>query len=86
MKKSSISKATDLMAMGEFWDKHDLSDYWDKTSPVKFDVKIESEESYYSVDKEISESISRVAQKRGVPAGTLVNLWLQEKLRKLKVA
>ncbi|MBI2367048.1 MAG: hypothetical protein HYV01_18910 [Deltaproteobacteria bacterium] len=42
-RKSSISKARSYAEMGEFWDEHDLSDYWGKTKRVKFDVVLEPE-------------------------------------------
>jgi len=70
--------------MGEFWDEHDLSDYWDKTRPARVDVDLESEKSLYAVEKGLSETIRREAKERGVSPHTLVNLWLQEKIQKLK--
>ena len=70
--------------MGEFWDEHDLSDYWDKTRPARVNVDLESEESLYAVEKGLSETIRREAKERGVSPHTLVNLWLQEKIQKLK--
>lgn len=82
--KSSISKATSYKEMGEFWDTHDVSDFWDKTKEVSFEIDIKSEVTYYAVDKTLSEKIQTIAQKRGVSADTLVNLWVQEKLQKQK--
>ena len=35
---SSISKASSYEEMGEFWDTHDLTDYWDQTYKVDFKV------------------------------------------------
>jgi hypothetical protein len=70
--------------LGEFWDKHDLSEYWDKTKPASFEVAMESETTYYAVDMKLSEEVEAIARKRGVAADTLINLWLQEKLREQK--
>jgi hypothetical protein len=67
--------------VGEFWDSHDLADFRDKTSAASFDVGITSEVTYYAVDKELSERIRHIAQKRGIAADTLINLWVQEKLK-----
>ena len=72
--------------MGDFWDSHDLSDFWDKTRPAKATVELESEESYYGIEKGLSQTIRRVAKERGVSPHTLINLWVQEKIRKLKTA
>lgn len=79
--KSSISKAQSYEEIGEFWDAHDLSDYWDETRPAEFEVDILSEVVYYAVDKELSAKIQASARRRGVSPDTLLNLWLQEKLQ-----
>jgi len=79
--KSSVSQATSYNKIGEFWDTHDVSDFWDKTREASFNVDIESEVTYYALDKTLSEKIQAVALKRGVTADTLVNLWVQEKLQ-----
>ncbi len=70
--------------MGDFWDEHDLSEHWSATRSVRANVDVESEESLYRVEKGLSESIQRAARKRGVSPHTLVNLWLQEKIQKIK--
>ena len=83
--KSNISKAVTYAEIGDFWDEHDLSDYWDKTRAVRADVDIESEESLYAVEKGLSDTIRRAARERGISPHTLLNLWLQEKIQKLKL-
>ena len=79
--KSSISKAQSYAEIGEFWDRHDLSDYWTKTRKVKLEVVLEPETTYYPVEKNLAEKINSVARKRGVPSDTLVNRWLDQKLK-----
>ncbi len=79
--KSTISQAGSYKEIGDFWDTHDLADHWGQTEPVDFEVDLESEVTYYALDKELSEMLSEVAVERGISAGTLVNLWVQEKLR-----
>ena len=79
--RSSISKARSYRRIGEFWDVHDLSESWEKTRPTRFDVDVQSEITYYSLDKKLSEQVQSVARERGVSADTLINLWVQEKLQ-----
>ena len=80
--KSTISQASSYKEIGDFWDTHDLADHWDQTEPVDFEVDIESEVTYYALDKELSQMLSEVAEERGISAETLLNLWVQEKLWK----
>ncbi|MGQ9585844.1 MAG: CopG family antitoxin [Anaerolineae bacterium] len=79
--KSTISKAGSYKAIGEFWDSHDLADYWDEVQPIEAEVEIQDEVTYYPVDLVLSGKIRSAARRRGVPPHTLLNLWLQEKVR-----
>lgn len=79
--KSSISKARSYTDIGEFWDKRDLSVFWGKTRRVRFDVEIESEVTYYPIERNLSKKIQSLARRQGVSSGTLVNLWLEQKMR-----
>ena len=79
--KSSISKARSYGEIGEFWDEHDLSNYWGKTRKVKFDVVLEPEAIYYPVKQVLSKKIQSVARKEGVSSYFLVNTWLDQKLK-----
>jgi hypothetical protein len=83
-RESSVSKARTYAEIGDFWDEHDLSDYWGSTRLVRAEVSVESEESLYAIEKGLSDTIRRAAKERGVSPHTLVNLWLQEKVQKLK--
>lgn len=82
--KSSLSKAKSYREIGDFWDAHDLADFWNKTRKAKFEVDIKSEAIYYALDKMLSERLQEIAKKRGISADTLINLWIQEKLREQK--
>lgn len=82
--RSSISKARSYAEIGEFWDEHDLSDFWGKTRRVRFDVVVEPEATYYPIEKGLSKKIQSVARKQGVPSDTLVNLWLEQKIKEQK--
>jgi len=78
--RSSISNANTYTEIGEFWDTHDLGDYWGQTEPVDFKVDLKSEVTYYRLDAELSAKVGEVARQRGISPETLVNLWVQEKL------
>jgi len=79
--KSSLSKARSYAEIGEYWDQHDLSDVWGRTRKVKFEVVAEPEATYYPIEKDLSEKIQSVAKKQGVSSDTLVNLWLEQKVK-----
>jgi CopG antitoxin of type II toxin-antitoxin system len=78
--KSSLSKARSYAELGEFWDTHDLTEFWEQTKPAEFEVDIRSEVTYYALDSALSAEVRALAERRGVAPETLLNLWVQEKL------
>ncbi len=82
--KTSVSKKSSYQEIGEFWDTHDLSEFWEQTRAARFEVDIQTQRIYYPVDCKLSERILELAKKRGVSAETLINLWLSEKLKQEK--
>ena len=79
--KSSLSKSKNYYELGEFWDNHDLAEYWEKTTDADFEMDIKSEMTYYAVDKDLAEKIQLSAQKHGIPAKKLLSTWIEEKLK-----
>lgn len=79
-KRSSISKATTITAIGEYWDTHDAGDILAKAQPVAMTVDIVSEKVYCAVDLNLAENAQKIARRRGISTDTLINLWIQEKV------
>ena len=84
--RSAISKAQSYKEMSEFWDTHDLTDYWEQSQAVEFEVEIQSEATYYPIETTLSAQLYSIAKQRGVSPETLLNLWVQEKLHEEKTA
>ncbi len=81
--RTSISKASSIEEIGEFWDTHSLADYWDQTKEVEFIVRAKRRHRI-TVDPEVYSQIEEQAHINGVLPETLVNLWLAEKLQRAK--
>ena len=43
--KSSISKADSYEKIREFWDAHAVTDFWNQTEEVEFEVEMNSQET-----------------------------------------
>ena len=64
----------------DFWDRHDITDYWDDTKEVKFRASLKKEPKYVALEESIAKKALAVAKEKRVSIETLVNLWLKEKL------
>lgn len=64
----------------EFWDSHDLADYWDLTREVHFEVDIQRRSFLVALEPELAKKLAACAHAQGVSIETLINVWLAEKL------
>jgi hypothetical protein len=81
-KKTSISNAGSYEEIGEYWDSHDLADRWDQTHEETFDVVPESSVIYFAVEKGLAAKLREAAKTQGLSPETLLNVWVQEHVRK----
>jgi len=70
-----------LEELWDFWDTHSSADYEDVMEPVEVEIDLSSSKVYCPVAKDLLRQVQRQARQQGVSTETLINLWLQEKLR-----
>jgi len=76
---TSISKASTIEEIGEYWDTHSLADHWDETYEVDFVVRAKRRHRV-TLDPDIYTLVEAEARVRGVLPETLINLWISERL------
>jgi hypothetical protein len=54
--KSSVSRAQSYKEISEFWDMHDLSEHWDETESVEFEVSVQPEITNHPIDRDSHET------------------------------
>ncbi len=74
-----------LEAAGEFWDTHDLGDYWDQTEEVAMSFRLKRKRHLFAIEPELARKLHAAAAARGVSPETIANLWLREMLAKERV-
>lgn len=85
-RRASVSKGRSYQEIGEFWDSHDLGEFWEQTRPVRFGPGALSAATYCPVEAGLADRLRSIAQRRGVSAEALVNLWLQERVAETEKA
>ncbi len=66
--------------LSTFWDTHDVTDYAEYLTAVSIELSPQPTHEYKIVLSDtLNKSIREVQKKEGVSAGTLVNLWVQER-------
>jgi hypothetical protein len=64
----------------EFWDEHDLGDYWAQTRAVEFTVDIQRRQFLTALEPQLAQRLAECARQQGVSTETLINVWLSERL------
>ena len=70
----SIEEAAD------FWDGHDLTDYWDVTTEANFEVDIQRRVFLTALEPQLAKRLAERAHEEGISTETLINIWLKERL------
>jgi len=70
-----------LEELSDFWDTHSSADYEEVMEPVEVEIDLSSSKVYCPVARDLLRQVRRQARQQGVSTETLINLWLQEKLR-----
>jgi hypothetical protein len=65
----------------EFWDSHDLADYWDLTREAHFEVDIQRRVFLTALEPTLAKKLTALAHRQGVSTETLINVWLAEKVK-----
>ncbi|HLP44436.1 MAG TPA: CopG family antitoxin [Candidatus Deferrimicrobium sp.] len=84
-KDKNIPAFTNYEEMAEFWDSHDLADYWEQTEPAEIEFSPQARRRYLiSLDRNLLERIRDLARIRGISTESLVNLFLEQHLHEIE--
>lgn len=80
-RKTSLSRSRSLDELAEYWDSHDLADVWDQTREVNADIRLARRRYYVvAIEPDIIRNVRRLARRRRVSCGLLINRLLRERL------
>ncbi len=64
----------------EFFDSHDLGDYWEQMPECNFEVDLKNKTHLFSIDSELAVRLTEIAKSKRISSQALVNDWLKEKI------
>ena len=75
-----IPKFSSIDELVEFFETHDLGEYWDQMPEAHFDIDIKRRTHIFAIDEDLADRLTEVAKAKRIPSETLINVWLREKL------
>jgi len=79
-KSKNMPHFASLDELVEFFDIHDLGEYWDQMPEAHFEVDIKTKTHLFAIDDDLATKLSEIASLRQIPAQMLVSSWLREKI------
>ncbi|HXF38850.1 MAG TPA: CopG family antitoxin [Blastocatellia bacterium] len=64
----------------DFFDTHDLGEYWENLPEAKLDIDIRKRRHLVAINEELMKRVSEIAKSKRMPAERLINRWLEEKV------
>jgi hypothetical protein len=81
-KPKTLPKFESLDELVEFFDTHDMGEYWDEMPEASFDINIKKRKHLVAIDEEIIPKLNEIAKSKKVSSEKLINSWLKEKISK----
>ncbi|HXU36693.1 MAG TPA: CopG family antitoxin [Blastocatellia bacterium] len=81
-KPHEIALPKKLDDLVEFFDTHDLGDYFERMPEAHFVVDIKKRTHLIAIDEEIADQITAIAKSKKTSSESLVNSWLKESIQK----
>ncbi len=69
-----------LAELEEFFETHDMGDYWESMPEAHFEVDITKRTRLMPIDAELAYKLAQIAKHRETTVEALINSWLREKV------
>jgi hypothetical protein len=79
-KKDALPRTDSIDELIEFFDTHDLGDYWDQMPEADFDIDLRRRKHLVALDDDLAGKVAKIARSQHVSSESLVNSLLREKL------
>lgn len=80
-KSKLLPKFESVNELVEFFDSHDMGEYWDQMPEVDFEINLKTRKHLVAIDEEIIPRLNEIAKSKKVSSASLINTWLREKIK-----
>ena len=79
-KKNDLPPTGSLADLVEFFETHDMGEYWDQMPEASLDIDIRRRKHLVALDEDLAGEVSKIARSRHISSESLINALLREKL------
>ncbi|MCI0388333.1 MAG: BrnA antitoxin family protein [Acidobacteria bacterium] len=82
-KVKTLPKLDSINELVDFFETHDMGDYWEQMPEADFEIKIKRRRHLIALEEDVVIEVTKIAKAKKVTSEALINTWLKEKLRKV---
>lgn len=80
-KAKTLPEFDSTAAAADFFETHDMGDYWEQMPEVEFEIKLKRRKHLIALEEDVVAKVTRLAKAKHVSSEALINTWLKEKLQ-----
>jgi CopG antitoxin of type II toxin-antitoxin system len=81
-KAKTLPCSKSVKELVDFFETHDMGDYWEKMPKAYFDVNIKKRKHWVALEEDIVDKLTEIAKSKKVSSESLINTWLKDKIRR----
>jgi hypothetical protein len=79
-KSKKLPKFDSLDRLVDFFDTHDMGEYWDEMPEAHFEIDVKKRTHFFPLDADLAEKLDQIAKKKKTRSEVLIKSWLKEKI------
>lgn len=81
-KPRALPRSKSVKELVDFFETHDMGDYWKQMPEAHFDVNIKKRKHLVALEEDIVDKLTEIAKSKRVSSESLINTWLKDKIRR----
>ena len=81
-KSKTLPRSKSVKELVDFFETHDMGDYWEQMPEAHFDVNIRKRTHLVALEEDIFDKLTEIAKTKKISSESLINTWLKDKIRR----
>jgi len=81
-KSKHLPPTQSVRELVDFFDTHDMGEYWDQMAEANFDVDLKKKTHLIAIDEAVFGKLTEIAKSKRVSSKMLIDSWLKDKIRR----
>ncbi len=81
-RKKTLPRSKSVKELVDFFETHDMGDYWEQMPEAHFDVNIKKRKHLVALEEDVVDKLAEIAKTKKISSQALINTWLKDGIRR----